>query len=181
MASLDDQVASMIANLPAKTGRTLDEWLVIVSSSGLSKHGEIVKMLKGEHQMSHGFANLVSRFSIRSQSGPEEDPVAAQYAGAKQALRPLYEAICDYARSLGPDVEIAPKKTSVSIRRSKQFALVQAASKSRIDLGINLKGIEPLGRLEAWDGMISHRVRIERESDIDPQLKAWLKQAYERA
>jgi len=87
-------------------------------------------------------------------------------------------------RKFGKDVEIAPKKTYVSLRRSKQFALIQPSTKSRVDLGINLKGAKPTGRLEAsgsFNAMVSHRVRLEKKADVDKEVVGWLKAAYEGA
>jgi hypothetical protein len=86
--------------------------------------------------------------------------------------------------SFGPDVEIAPKKANVSVRRSKQFALIQPTTRTRIDVGLILKGVEPSGRLEAsgsFNAMFTHRVRVETVADINGELKRWLKQAYSEA
>ena len=88
------------------------------------------------------------------------------------------------ARKLGKDVEVAPKKTYVSLRRSKQFAIVQPSTRTRVDLGLNLKGVEPTERLEAsgsFNAMVSHRVRLEKKGDVDKALKGWLAEAYARA
>lgn len=179
MASPEDQLATMLANIPEKTGKTLDEWIAVIRASGLEKHGEIMKLLKGEHGVSHGFANLI--VSKSKETGEEVDLVAAQYSGAKGDLRPLYEEIVNYAQSLGGDVELAPKKASVSLRRKKQFALITPATKTRIDLGLALKGDEPQGRLENYNAMCSHRVRLESASDFDDEVKAWMKEAYSRS
>jgi hypothetical protein len=87
-------------------------------------------------------------------------------------------------RKFGPDVEVSPKKTYVSLRRSKQFGLVQPTTKTRVDVGINLKGMPPSGRLEAsgsFNAMVSHRVRVETAADVDKALIGWLKEAYDRA
>ncbi|MEL6529301.1 MAG: DUF4287 domain-containing protein [Pseudomonadota bacterium] len=109
-ASPEDQLATMLANIPEKTGKTLDEWLALIRASGLEKHGEIMKLLKSEHGVTHGFANLI--VSKSKETGEEIDLVAAQYSGAKSDLRPLYEEIVKFAQSLGSDVELAPKKAS---------------------------------------------------------------------
>jgi predicted transport protein len=110
--------------------------------------------------------------------------VEAQYAGKKGALRPIYAALDAALKKLGKDVEAAPKKGYVSYCRSKQFALVQPSTATRIDVGIQLKGVAPTARLEAsgsFNAMVSHRVRIESVADIDAELRGWLKQAYEGA
>ena len=177
--SPEQQLATMLANLPEKTGKSLDAWKTLVAKSGHDKHGQIVKWLKTEHGVTHGFANLIA--SKCRETGDEVDLVAAQYAGAKAHLKPLHDAIVKYARSLGKDVELAPKKTSHSLRRKKQFALVTPATKSRIDLGLALKGDEAAGRLETYNAMCSHRVRLESVKDFDAEVKRWVKEAYSRA
>ncbi|MBC2778335.1 DUF4287 domain-containing protein [Parasphingopyxis marina] len=185
MATPEEMAASMIANMPEKTGKPLDAWLGIVAKAGVEKHGAIVKMLKTEHGMSHGFANLVAHKALEAGGATQAgDLVAAQYAGDKAALRPIYDAIVKAVQSFGADAELAPKKTYVSLRRSKQFGLVQPSTKTRVDLGLNLKGVEPSGRLEAsgsFNAMVSHRVRLERPGDVDGEVKGWLKDAYGRA
>ena len=108
--------------------------------------------------------------------------IDAQYSGAKSDLRPIYDALIKAVSKLGDDVEVAPKKTYVSLRRNKQFAIVQPSTKTRVDVGINLKNVKPTPRMEAsgsFNAMVSHRVRIEGIKDIDAELKKWLKQAYE--
>ncbi len=182
MASPDQQLASMLANLPDKTGRTLDAWLELIAKQQLEKHGEIVKFLKTEHGVTHGFANLIAiKAREAAEGGDTPDLVAAQYAGAKAGLKPIHDAVVEYAKALGDDVEVAPKKTSVSLRRKKQFALVTAGTQSRVDLGLALKGEPPSGRLEAGNAMCSHKVRLENPEDFDDEVKAWMKDAYGRA
>lgn len=179
MASPEKMLASMIANMPGKTGKSLEDWLFIVKKSGLEQHGEIMKLLKGEHGMTHGYANLVS--SKARETGEEVDLVAAQYRGGKASLKPLYESLLAFAQTLGDDVEVAPKKASVSLRRKKQFALITPATKTRIDLGLALKGKEAVGRLETYNAMCSHRVRLETEGDFDTQVQDFIRLAYNRA
>ncbi|MBO6945954.1 DUF4287 domain-containing protein [Altererythrobacter sp.] len=177
--SPEDQLATMMANIPEKTGKPLSDWIAIIAKSGLEKHGAILKLLKEEHGVTHGFANLIA--AKARGTGEEVDLVAAQYAGPKEALRPLYEDIVKFAQSLGSDVEIAPKKTSVSLRTKKQFALITPATKTRIDLGLALKGEEPTTRLETYNTMCSHRVRLEAIFDFDDEVKGWVKEAYSRS
>jgi Domain of unknown function (DUF5655)/Domain of unknown function (DUF4287) len=185
MGKVEDATATMIANLEAMTGKTMEAWVELVQAEKLGKHGEMVSFLKTKHGMGHGYANLVA-LSVKGGGTLTrgEDPVGEQYAGAKAALRPIYDAILTAVRKFGGDVEVAPKKANVSLRRSKQFALVQPSTATRMDVGINLRGVTPAGRLEAsgsFNSMVSHRVRLESAKGVDKELIGWLKQAYDQA
>src|SRR5262245_19764477 len=111
MATPEEGMASMIRNLAEKTGKTLDQWIAVAKKSKLQKHGEIVKLLKSEHDLSHGYANLIALRTLRGDA-PTDDAalVDAQYAGAKAAMRPVYDALIVAIRKLGPDVVVSPKK-----------------------------------------------------------------------
>jgi predicted transport protein len=179
---------SMIDNLAAKTGKPLAEWVKLVKKSGLARHGEIVAMLKQDHGITHGYANLVAHQALGSDAVSVAkggtDLVADQYSGAKAALRPIYDLLAKKVLAFGKDVELSPKKAYVSLRRSKQFGLVQPSTATRVDVGLNLKGVAPKGRLEAsgsFNAMCTHRVRLESPKDVDAELVGWLKQAYDRA
>lgn len=91
----EEMAASMIANLEEKTGKNLAEWLEITRNSGLEKHGQIVKLLKSEHGMTHGYANLVAHETLRegTEQPTEDDLVDSQYSGAKADLRPIYDSL----------------------------------------------------------------------------------------
>ncbi len=183
-----DAEADMIAAFKEKTGKTFDQWLAVARKSGAEKHGALVTLLKSGHGLTHGYANMVALKHFRTDAGSMAeggtDLVAAQYAGEKAALRPVYDALAKLIEGFGRDVEFAPKKAYVSVRRSKQFAIIQPSTKTRLDLGINLKGVAPAGKLEAsgsFNAMVSHRVKLEKLSDVDKDVKAWLKSAYEQA
>lgn len=185
MASTPEEMAaSMIRNLQAKTGKTLEQWLKIAGASGLEKHGQIVKYLKTEHGMTHGYASLVAHELRNSGKAAtsRDDLVQAQYSGAKQGLRPIYDALVAQVGKFGEDVEVAPKKAYVSLRRNKQFGIIQPSTKTRVDVGINLKGEPATDRLEAsgsFNAMVSHRVRVTDKSQVDSHLVGWLRKAYE--
>lgn len=182
MADKSDPVETMKANLLRNTGRSIDQWADLVRKSGLPKHGDQMKLLKDTHGLGHGYANLICLTAKGALDVPEDDLLAGQYAG-KDALKPVYAALETYAKSLGKDVDISPKKTSVAFRRSKNFAVVTPATKTRIDLGLNLKGSAPTARLlaEKPGSMCTHKVRLETAADVDAELKAWIKAAYAAA
>ena len=186
MSTPEELAQTMIANLSEKTGRSLAEWLALTVPSPNEKHGQLVKWLKSKHGVTHGFANLIAHETLvaRGGGGEDADPLAAQYAGAKAELRPIHDALCKAIAAFGQDVEFAPKKANVSVRRSKQFALIQPSTKTRLDLGLNLKDHAPDGRLEAsgsFSAMVSHRVRLASADEVDAELIAWLRAAYDGA
>jgi len=185
MASVEEGMQSAIRNLEEKTGKSMADWAAIVKGSGFAKHGQVVSYLKSEHGLTHGYANMVALRSLAADDAPEgDDLIAAQYDGAKGSLKPVYDELIARISMFGSDVEISPKKSYVSLRRSKQFAILQPTTATRLDVGINLKGIEPAGRLEAsgsFNAMLSHRVRVNSAAEIDDELVGWLKQAYDAA
>ena len=184
----EEMETAMIANMPAKTGKSLGQWLAITGQRPeLAMHGEIVRYLKAEHGVTHGYASLVAHNALRgpgSSAASGDDQVGIQYGGAKEALRPIYEALVERISTFGPDVELAPKKAYVSLRRAKQFGLVQPSTRTRVDVGIKLPGTEPEGRLElsgSFNAMVSHRVRVTKPEQIDDELSGWLSAAYDQA
>lgn len=185
MASPPDQTSAMLKSLEDKTGRPLKEWLRLVAGSGSEKHGEIVKFLKSEHGVSHGYANLIAHEARKAIDGEGQapDPVDQQYVG-KEGLRPIYDRLIRIVTRFGTDVDIQPKKAYVSLRRSRQFAIIQPSTKSRLDVGLQLKGTPPGGRLEptgSFSSMVSHRVRVGRIDEVDEELTSWLRRAYDSA
>jgi hypothetical protein len=186
-SNVDEMTASMLSNLEEKTGKNLDQWLQIVNTSQVTKHKGIIDFLKIEHGLTYGYANLIALKTREANEGapPSGDSlVEQQYSNAKSDLRPIYDAIIEEVNGFGADVEIAPKKAYVSLRRSKQFAIVQPSTKTRVDVGINLKGTEPAGRLEAsgsFNAMVSHRVRLTEIGEVDDELLEWLRLAYQAA
>lgn len=178
-------MANQIANIENSTGKKLDEWTRIINSTGLNKHGELVNLLKEKHGLTHGNANVLVHFAKQSHAGAEgnvTDWISEQYKG-KEDLKAWYDKIMTEVMRFGPDIEIAPKKAYVSLRRKKQFALIQPSTKDRLDVGLNLKGVAPSGialPAGSWNAMCTHRIKVENEKMIDKELVDWLRKAYEQ-
>ena len=181
MATVEAAIATFERNIEAQTGKSVAAWADLARAEGLAKHGQIVAWLKADHGLSHGQANHIAKRA--TEAPPSDDPAQPMFEG-KENLRPLYDQLVAEASRLGPDVEIAPKKTNVSVRRKKQFALLQPSTKTRLDLGLILKTRPAEGRLEpsgSFNAMFTHRVKIEKAEDIDSELLGWLKDAYAEA
>jgi len=185
---IDQATQNMIKNLEEMTGRTMAEWIAVVEASGEEKVRARINFLKSEHGLTYGYANLIAMLAkdkAETASGAVPDNlVDALYAGDKADLRPIYNKILAAAMKFGPDVVESPKRTYISLRRNKQFALVQPTTKTRVDIGLVLKDTEPAGRLEpagSWNSMCTHRVQVESADGVDQELLSWLKKAYDAA
>jgi len=179
---MDKALQTMIDNMPEKTGKSLSEWKSILKTKNFPKHSEAVNFLKKEHQVTHGFANTIVLLSKENNDTPDS-LVEEQYKG-KEVLLPIYESLLQFVNSLGKDVTVTPKKTSVSIIRKRQFALIKPATKTRIDLGLKLKDKPTTNRLEnsgPFGTMCTHRVQLTDVDQIDNELKQWLTEAYQKA
>lgn len=185
-AGLDKATQTQIANIEKNTGKKLDQWIGIVKKSGLEKHGELVSFLKEKHGFTHGNANVVVHVAKQSHAGAagdDTDWIAEQYKG-KEDLKKWYDKIMTDVHKFGKDVEVAPKKAYVSLRRKKQFAIIQPSTKTRMDVGLNIKGVTLKGNVEAagsWNAMCTHRIRVEDEKTINKELINWIKQSYDQA
>ncbi len=54
---------AMLKKMIEKTGKPIEEWIKIVKEKDFFKHGEIVKFLKEQYSVTHGYANLIARKS----------------------------------------------------------------------------------------------------------------------
>jgi hypothetical protein len=190
MADLDKALATQLANIVKRTGKSIPELTAIVKGSGLSKHGELVAMLKSTLGMGHGDANTLVHTVLKSdgQSAATARELSAEqvldglYAGAKAVLRPIHDRLLVAIRNFG-DFEEAPKKTYVSYRRKKQFAMIGPATNTRVEVGLNMKGVKATDRLQQLPAgqMCNYKVKLMDAKEVDAELIAWIKTAYEAA
>lgn len=190
MNPVDKAIATQLANIEKRTGKSLAELTSIVKASGLTKHGELRDMLKRDLGMGHGDANTLVHH-VREQETSAQGAVAAAteadsldtiYAGPKAGLRPIHEKLMTAIEEFGA-FEIAPKKTYLSLRRKKQFAMIGPATNTRVEVGLNMKGVPAADRLIAMPekSMCQYKVKVTQLGEVDPELLGWIKQAYDSA
>lgn len=186
MTDLEKAVATQLANIEKRTGKTLAELAAIVKSSGLTKHGELVAMLKSTLGMGHGDANTLVHTVLKSdgQSAAEGlssgEVLDGLYTGPKAALRPIHDKLMAAIGKFGA-FEEAPKKTYVSYRRKRQFAMIGPATNTRVEVGINMKGLTATDRLEQLPAgqMCNYKVKLTDPNEVDEELISWVKAAYD--
>jgi hypothetical protein len=147
-------------------------------------------MIKEKLGLGHGDANTLVHVAKQMAAGDDSEKeeksvdeiVADIYSGNKAALIPLHDEVMHHIQELG-DFEIAPKKTYLSLRRKKQFATVGPGSKGRVEIGLNMKGVEGTARLEVLPPgrMCQYRIFLSQSADIDEDLKRWIREAYDSA
>ena len=192
-----DPVAATITqlkNIQARTGKTIAELHQAVAASGAAKHGERRSWLMEHFKLGYGDANAVVHFIDKplpdlgggapAVAAPAAggDPLATIYTGAKTSLRPLHEAVMTVVKAFG-SFEETPKKSYISLRRKKQFAMVGPATKDSIEIGLNAKDLPAHARLvvQPPGSMCRVTTRIGSTADIDAALKGWLRKSYDSA
>lgn len=187
---IDKAIATQLANIEKRTGKTLAQLARVVTGSGLTRHGELVAMLKADLGMGHGDANTLVHYVLKSDgasaaaaTGSSPDQVIDEiYVGPKAALRPVHDALMAAIATFGP-FEIAPKKGYISLRGKKQFAMIGPATNSRVEVGLNMKDATGTARLEAQKpgGMCQFKVKLTTAAEVDRELIGWIRQAYDAA
>ena len=188
MTDVDKAIATQLANIEKRTGKSLAELAAIVKRSGLEKHGELVAMLKSTLGMGHGDADTLVH-TVRKSAGPGASQGASAgevldglYTGPKATLRSIHDKLMTAIRKFG-EFEESPKKTYVSYRRKKQFATIGPATNTRVEVGLNMKGAKSTARLEELPAgqMCNYRVKLTDSAQVDAELIAWIKTAYDAA
>jgi Domain of unknown function (DUF5655)/Domain of unknown function (DUF4287) len=186
-------VQKWIADLPAKTGRSLDAWLRFIANDGPVDEKARREWLKAEHALGTNSASWLAERSV-GKGTEDDDPdryllaaekyVEEMFAGAKASLRPVYNELLKHCLAVAKDVKACPCKTIVPLYRNHVFAQIKPATRTRIDMGFALKDAPAMGRLIDTGGYakkdrITHRIPIAALRDIDAEVIAWLHTAYE--
>jgi hypothetical protein len=183
----EEMHAAIIGNVQEKTGRSLEEWLALINAYGAAPRPERMEWLKTEHGLGHVTASrlLIEADKPAGYLPPSPEALLdAQFAGDKAALRPIYERLTATVCDVAPEASIEPRSSMVSLVRGKQFGIIQATTKTRLDLGLRLKGVEPTERLQKagsfGSDVITHKVGLSFPSDVDDEVTGWIKEAYEK-
>jgi hypothetical protein len=179
--------AAQLANIEKRSGKSLADLVAIVRAAGLTKHGEVIALLKTNLGLGHGDANAIALYArsggaTAAAGASPETAVEQLYGGPKAGLRLIHDALMAALKQFGP-FEVAPKKGYLSLRRAKQFACVTPATKTRLDVGIILRGVEGTDRLVAQPAraMFPFKVGLTSVGEVDRELMTWLRRAYDAA
>jgi hypothetical protein len=188
MSTLDAARTTQLKNIETKTGKSMDELRTLILESGLTKHSQIRTMLMEKFGLGYGDANGLVHYAMQTdgqtaaeaQGASIEDVVGEIYSGSKSTLRPIHDKVMSEIDTFG-EFEIVPKKGYISLRRKKQFAMVGPGTKGRLEIGLNMKGVEATERLLQLPpgGMCQYKVFCTSPADVDAELVGWIRQAYD--
>jgi uncharacterized protein DUF5655/uncharacterized protein DUF4287 len=184
-----------IAELKQKTGRTLDDWLKLIKNEGPKNEQPRRDWLKTKHGLGTNTAWWLAERSVgKGEESADceaylkaaEQYVDEMFAGKKEHLRPIYDALLKLGLSVGKDAKACPCQTIVPLYRNHVFAQIKPTTLTRIDFGLALgdtrktpQRLINTGGYEKKD-RITHRFEITSLRDIDDKVKRWLRIAYER-
>jgi hypothetical protein len=182
-----------VSTLKDKTGRSLDEWLEVVKQSGPKTEKQRIEWLKQEFKLGTNSAWWIAE-RAGGKAAETDDPeaylrvaeqyVEQMYSGRKAVLRPLYDKLLALGLSMGKDAKACPCETMVPLYRRHVFAQIKPTTQTRINMGFALGALKAEGRLVETGGFarkdrITHRIPVSVPTDIDNEVKRWLRVAYE--
>jgi predicted transport protein len=183
----DDMMSAVSQSLAARTGRSLQEWLALIQGSGLDPldQNAVRGWLKREYGVPQNSQWAIADAAAKSAGWVPptvEEYLDRQYAGAKAALRPVYEALATAIGALGDDVTVEGRGSYIPFVRGRQFAAIAAATRDRVDLG--LRFIDPPGgaRLQpsSGPGQATHKLPLRDVREVDAEVLDLLHAAYEQ-
>ncbi len=190
-------VQKWVADLPEKTGRSLEQWIDYVRRNGPDDQKSRRAWLKEKHGLGTNTASWIAEHASGGDDlgiadhDPEaylaaaEKYVEAMFSGPKAGLKPIYEQLLKLLFALGEDVRVCPCKTIVPFYRRRVIAQVKPTTRTRIDFGFALGDTKATGRLLDTGGFakkdrITHRIPLSSLDDIDDEVQRWLETAYQR-
>jgi hypothetical protein len=109
VAGPEDMMSAVTESMADRTGRTLEEWVALVGTSGVDPldQNAVRSWLREVHGVRQNTQWAIAD-AVAQAAGwvrpTVEQYIDSQYTGVKAALRPVFEAVREAAMSLGDDV-----------------------------------------------------------------------------
>jgi len=180
-------MTAVIASMKQRTGRSVEEWVALVEASAVDPLDQkaVRRWLKTEHGVPQNSQWAIAEAAARA-AGWEppdvEELIAAQYTGAKAALRPIFDRSREILEALGDDVAVEGRSTYTPFVRRRQFAAIAAATRTRVDVGLRYTDPPASERLVAAQapGQATHKLSLTSVDEIDGEVERLLRAAYEQ-
>ena len=176
--------ASVRAGLERDTGKTLDEWVAIARACPETGHRARLKWLKDNHGLLQNHGSQVLSEAFGSTMSWQEPSKLIEALWIDPASRAIFEAVDAAARAPNEVIQTA-RKGYTAWSRKVQFAAARPVKGGKLMLGLAVT-LEASPRLEAlknesWSERLKARVLLSTVSDVDAEIAALLKAAWERS
>ena len=175
----------MASLLQRRTGQDVEAWNRRIKAARVRNQAALRRWLDDQGVTGYAQRLLVwERFGYPSfMKAGIGDLIGMQYADRPQ-LRPVLDAILGVLPEISPVLIVQARKTYVSLVSGRRtFAVIQATTKTRVDLGLRLANAKPGGRLQSargvGNGSMTVRLALTSRDDLDAEAIGWLKRAYE--
>lgn len=177
--------ASVQANLARETGKTLDEWVEIVRRECQeTKPRARTDWIKATYGIGQNRAAAIFGVAFPSEMGWDdaEGLRAALWTDLAQLaiLEAVEAAVADF-----PGLVTGQRKAFTAWSNKAQFAALKPIKKGGAVLGlavtpdISPRLAEP--KAEGWSDRLKAKLSLTSPAEVDDEVKAWLKAAWERS
>ncbi len=174
--------------IKAKTGLGPDDFKALAQTRGLAgpgvKAGPVLAWLKQDYGLGQGHGMAIYSI-LKAASGPPasgQDRLDRLFGGGKAVWRGSFDRLLGQLAEAGASVDLSPSATYVSLLRDgRKFAVVNPTTRG-LDIGLKRPGAPLTSRFAAagnWNAMVTHRVRLADEAELDQELLEWVLKAYE--
>ena len=186
MTSPADMMTSVSDSMKERTGKTLEEWVAAVQSAGIDLLDQkaVRNWLKKQGVLQNSqwtIADAAAR-AAGWERPSVEGYIESQYTGEKSNLRPIFDALREIIEGLGEDVSVEGRGGYTPIVRKRQFAAIQASTKTRVDLGLRFKQTpnSELLSTASLPGQSTHKLGLTSAEQITDEVRELIRLAYEQ-
>lgn len=155
----EEMYAAIAKNLPERTGKGLEEWLVVAKDRPVGKKTQQIEWLMG-FGLGRGQAQTVLYYAqgMGIDYQDKEGLVREMYKGKNEALFSVYEKTRDALVNKWKDVDLHILKTYVSFNRNRQFLIIRPKG-GELVLGFALPEDHEDDRLTQAKNLGSERIK----------------------
>jgi hypothetical protein len=176
--------ATVRAGLERDTGKTMDEWVAIARSCPETGHRARLKWLKENHGLLMNRASLVLSEAFDPDKGWGDPEKLVDELWADPASRAIFEAV-DAATATLPGTTRTARKSYTAWSRKVQYAALRPikGGKAMFGLAVGPAGKRPLEtpKNESWSERLTARTLLTSPADVDGDIHALMRAAWERA
>jgi len=176
--------AKVREGIEADTGKSMDEWVLIAKSCPDTSHKKRLKWFKEVHGLGVNRASTILSAAFETGLGWNNPESLLDNLWKKPELRAIYDAIEAYAKSLGDDVIVGPRKSFSGFSRNFQFAAARPV-RNQVRLGLAIDPVKykltHAKASDSWSDRLTAVVVVSTTTDINNALKKLIKSAWENS